>query len=84
MAGYGLNQNENLSSALASKFSPEETTVLIINASVSGNTSSNGLARLDWSLENKPNIEGLRFFALTIFYLFSLFGALLIDNLILL
>ena len=56
MAGYGLNQNENLSSALASKFSPEETTVLIINASISGNTSSNGLARLDWSLENKPNI----------------------------
>ena len=56
MAGYGLNQNENLSSALAAKFSLEETTVLIINASVSGNTSSNGLARLDWSLEDKPNI----------------------------
>ena len=56
MAGYGLNQNENLSSALAAKFNLEETTVLIINASVSGNTSSNGLARLDWSLENKPNI----------------------------
>ena len=35
-------------------------------------------------IENKPNTEGLRFFALTIFYLFSLFGALLIDNLILL
>ena len=31
-----------------------------------------------------PNKEGLRFFALTIFYLFSLFSALLIDNLILL
>ena len=56
MAGYGLNQNENLSSALAAKFNLEETTVLIINASVSGNTSSNGLARLDWSLEDKPNI----------------------------
>ena len=35
-------------------------------------------------IENKPNAEGLKFFALTIFYLFSLFGALLIDNLILL
>ena len=56
MAGYGLNQNENLSSVLVSKFSFEETAVLIINASVSGNTSSNGLARLDWSLEDKPNI----------------------------
>ena len=30
----------------------------------------------------KPNKEGLKFFALTIFYLFSLFSALLIDNLI--
>ena len=56
MAGYGLNQNENLSSALAAKFSPKETAVLIINASVSGNTTSNGLARLDWSLGESPNI----------------------------
>jgi len=56
MAGYGLNQNENLSSVLAAKFSLEETVVLIINASVSGNTSSNGLARLDWSLGESPNI----------------------------
>ena len=56
MAGYGLNQNENLSSALTTKFSLEETAVLIINASVSGNTTSNGLARLDWSLGESPNI----------------------------
>ena len=56
MAGYGLNQNENLSSALSSKFNLSESKVQIINASVSGNTSSNGLARLDWSLEDKPNI----------------------------
>ena len=56
MAGYGLNQNENLSSSLAAKFSLEETVVLIINASVSGNTTSNGLARLDWSLGESPNI----------------------------
>ena len=56
MAGYGLNQNENLSSALATKFSLKETAVLIINASVSGNTTSNGLARLDWSLGESPNI----------------------------
>jgi len=56
MAGYGLNQNENLSSALSSKFNFAESKVQIINASVSGNTSSNGLARLDWSLEDKPSI----------------------------
>ena len=56
MAGYGLSQNENLSSALSSMFNVGESKVQIINASVSGNTSSNGLARLDWSLEDKPNI----------------------------
>jgi acyl-CoA thioesterase-1 len=56
MAGYGLNQNENLSSELAAKFRLKETAVLIINASVSGNTTSNGLARLDWSLGESPNI----------------------------
>jgi len=56
MAGYGLSQNENLSSALSSKFKIADSKVQIINASVSGNTSSNGLARLDWSLEDKPNI----------------------------
>ena len=56
MAGYGLSQNENLSSALSSLFNVGESKVQIINASVSGNTSSNGLARLDWSLEDKPNI----------------------------
>tara|TARA_B110000116_G_scaffold53081_1_gene44562 strand:- start:87 stop:725 length:639 start_codon:yes stop_codon:yes gene_type:complete len=56
MAGYGLNQNENLSAALSSIFNLGGTKVQIINASVSGNTSSNGLARLDWSLEDKPNI----------------------------
>ena len=56
MAGYDLNQNENLSSVLSAKFSLKETAVLIINASVSGNTTSNGLARLDWSLGESPNI----------------------------
>ena len=56
MAGYGLPQNENLSSVLPSKFNLAESQLQIINASVSGNTSSNGLARLDWSLKDKPNI----------------------------
>ena len=42
MAGYGLTQNENLSSVLPSKFNLTESQLQIINASVSGNTSSNG------------------------------------------
>ena len=32
--------------------------------------------------KSKPNKEGLKFFALSIFYLFSLFSALVIDHLI--
>ena len=56
MAGYGLSQNENLSSALSSILNVGDSEVQIINASVSGNTSSNGLARVNWSLEDKPNI----------------------------
>ena len=32
--------------------------------------------------KNKPNVEGLKFFAISIFYLFSLFSAILIDNLL--
>ena len=32
--------------------------------------------------KSQPNKEGLKFFALSIFYLFSLFSALLIDYLI--
>ena len=34
-------------------------------------------------VKGTPNQEGLKFFAITIFYLFSLFSAMLIDNLIL-
>ena len=33
-------------------------------------------------IKDKKNSEGLRFFAITIFYLFGIFAALLIDNLI--
>ena len=33
-------------------------------------------------IKNVANSEGLKFFLLTIFYLFSIFGSLLIDNLL--
>ena len=56
MAGYGLTQSENLASTLGRKFSEDEITVKLINASVSGYTSSNGLARLDWSLGDSPDV----------------------------
>ena len=56
MAGYGLRQSENLASELNIKFDKNNIAVKLINASVSGNTSSNGLARIDWSLKDKPNV----------------------------
>ena len=56
MAGYGLTQSENLATALDIKFEKHKRNITIINASVSGNTSSNGLARIDWSLGDKPDV----------------------------
>ena len=56
MAGYGLPQNENLTSKLTRNFKESNPSLTFINASISGNTSKNGLARVDWSLGDKPNI----------------------------
>jgi acyl-CoA thioesterase-1 len=56
MAGYGLSQNESLASELSRNFQDVNFPVSIINASISGNTSKNGLSRVDWSLGDKPNI----------------------------
>jgi len=56
MAGYGLTQNENLASELTRNFKESTPSLTFINASISGNTSKNGLSRVDWSLGDKPNI----------------------------
>ena len=56
MAGYGLSQKENLSSELTRSFKENEPIVKFINASISGNTSKNGLSRVEWSLGDHPSI----------------------------
>ena len=56
MAGYGLSQNENLISILTKKYKDSESSFSFINASISGNTSKNGLSRVDWSIGDNPNI----------------------------
>ena len=56
MAGYGLAQNENLASELSRSFEADNLEVSIINASISGNTSKNGLSRVEWSLGDNPEI----------------------------
>ena len=56
MAGYGLSQTENLTSELTRNFKSNERPIQFINASISGNTSKNGVSRVDWSLGDKPSI----------------------------
>ena len=56
MAGYGLSQKENLSSELTRSFKENEPAIKFINASISGNTSKNGLSRVEWSLGDHPSI----------------------------
>ena len=56
MAGYGLPQKDNLASELSREIKSNDSTISFINASISGNTSKNGLSRVDWSLGDNPHI----------------------------
>ena len=56
MAGYGLSQQDNLGSELSREIKVSEKMISFINASISGNTSKNGLSRVDWSLGDSPDI----------------------------
>ena len=56
MSGYRLSPSENLAAELKRNFEASGPSIIIINASISGNTSKNGLSRLDWSLEDSPSI----------------------------
>ena len=50
MSGYGLSQDDHLSLVLEDKFLQDGLDIDFINASVSGDTSSGGLNRAEWSL----------------------------------
>tara|TARA_Y100000287_G_scaffold79096_1_gene62644 strand:- start:170 stop:811 length:642 start_codon:yes stop_codon:yes gene_type:complete len=52
MAGYGLEKEFHLSTILEKSLKGKGFDVNIINASVSGDTTSGGLNRLNWLLEN--------------------------------
>ena len=56
MAGYGLPKKDNLASELSREIKSNDSMISFINASISGNTSKNGLSRVDWSLGDNPNI----------------------------
>jgi len=54
-AGYGLDKGESIPAQLQRTLRAEGLDVTIINAGVSGDTSAGGLARLAWSLAEKPD-----------------------------
>lgn len=53
-AGYGLAPSESFAARLEQRLLDNGFTVRVTNAGVSGDTTSGGLARLDWSLEDRP------------------------------
>jgi acyl-CoA thioesterase-1 len=50
MAGFGLNAGEGFTEKLQAVLKAEGRDVEVINAGVSGDTTSGGLSRLDWSV----------------------------------
>ena len=56
MAGYGLSKEQQLSTVLEKNLQKKGHNIKIINGSVSGSTSSGGLNRVKWTLE-EPNID---------------------------
>ena len=51
LAGLGLPQEDGFAGRLQDALGPDVT---VLNASVSGDTSANGLGRIDWSLSERP------------------------------
>ena len=53
MSGYGLEKKFHLSTVLEKNLKKKNFDVSVINASVSGDTTSGGLNRLNWLLEKR-------------------------------
>lgn len=56
MAGYGLDPGESFPEKLESALRAKGHDVVIVNAGVSGDTTSGGLARLDWSIPENAQL----------------------------
>jgi acyl-CoA thioesterase I len=54
-SGLGLPASEAFPAQLQARLKAEGIDVKVINAGVSGDTTTDGLARLDWSLADKPD-----------------------------
>jgi acyl-CoA thioesterase-1 len=55
-AGYGLPAEESFPAQLEMALQRSEHKVRVINASVSGDTTAGGLARLGWALADNPHL----------------------------
>ena len=53
MAGYGLQKEDHLSTILENELTKKGYDIKVINASVSGDTSSGGLNKINWILSEK-------------------------------
>lgn len=54
MAGYGLDPQQALPARLEARLKAAGLPVRVQNASVSGDTTAGGLARLDWAMVDRP------------------------------
>ena len=55
-AGYGLAEQDTLPTRLADALNKMGRPVTMINGGVSGDTTADGLSRIDWALADKPQI----------------------------
>ncbi|MGJ3524499.1 arylesterase [Nitratidesulfovibrio sp. D1] len=56
VAGYGLGPGEAFPEMLGAALHAKGRPVRVTNAGVSGDTSAGGLARVEWSLDDKPDL----------------------------
>ncbi len=56
VAGYGLAESEAFPARLQAALAEAGVEAEVINAGVSGDTTAGGLARLDWSLAERPDL----------------------------
>jgi acyl-CoA thioesterase I len=54
-AGLGLAPDQALPARLQARLAADGVAARVINGGVSGDTTADGLARLDWAMENHPN-----------------------------
>jgi acyl-CoA thioesterase-1 len=55
-AGFGVAPSESFPAQLAARLKADGYDVVVDNAGVSGDTSADGLARLDWAMSGHPDV----------------------------